>query len=154
MSSNTVILDTARLPRVAGRQINGPISYKSFADNSPKGKNSPEIRSVWLIPGPNHNISDEDIAVLQKSDVGKQHLALDAIVIITPNNLEEGATATATSMDYDEATALTIIRGSEDEEWLELSKNKEDRPAVRQAIAAQIDAIQKQLVALAKNSAE
>ncbi|MEL6263871.1 MAG: hypothetical protein AAFR12_22735 [Cyanobacteria bacterium J06626_6] len=149
--SNTVILDTSRLPRVAGRQINGPNCYKSFADNSPKGKSNPEIRSVWLIPGPNHDIPDKDIEVLQKSDVGKAQLASGAITIIRPNNLGDDATATGTSMDYDEPTALMIISGSEDEEWLELSKNKEDRVAVRQAIVNQLDAIEKRLAVLAKN---
>lgn len=149
---HTVILDGRKLRTPQGLVTNGPVRYVCFADNSPKARNNtPEFLEVWLQPGgPNHNLSDEQIAILKNSEIGKEHIAAGIITIISPKDLEK---ASGTSADYDEAEAIALIRDSEDRDWLEESRAKEDRPAVREQIGKQLDAIDQRLVTLRKQAA-
>lgn len=132
--------------------INGPVRYVAFADNSPKAKNgSPEFLEVYLSPGgPNHNLSDEQIAILQNSEMGKEHISKGIITIISPKDMEN---ASGTSSDHDETEAIAMITDSEDTDWLEQSLAQEKRPAVREAIKAQQKAIDDRLVSLQKQAA-
>ncbi|MEM9149526.1 MAG: hypothetical protein AAGB19_03615, partial [Cyanobacteria bacterium P01_F01_bin.3] len=74
---HTVLFNGDLLPTVCGgMSITGPIKFSAFVDLSAKGKQTPELNHVWLTPGgPNHNLSDEEIATLKKSDQGKEWLA-------------------------------------------------------------------------------
>jgi hypothetical protein len=131
-------------------RITGPVRFVTFVDNSPKGRANPELKSVWLTPGgPNHNLTGEQLETIKGSDEGKKLLEQGVLQIISPANLED---ASGTTSDYDDATALSIIRDSEDREWLETSEKQEKRPAIREALKKQMDAIDSRMLTLSKRA--
>jgi hypothetical protein len=148
---HTVIFNNDRFSRVCGgMRITGPVRFVAFADNSPKGKANPELKSVWLTPGgPNHNLTGEQLEIIKASDEGKKLLDQGVLQFISPEKPEE---ASGTTSDYDDVTALSIIRDSEDRVWLETSEKQEKRPAIREALKKQMDAIDSRLQALSKRA--
>lgn len=139
---HTVFLHVDKLPRTPGGAINGPVIYKAFKDLSAKGKANPEIDSVLLRPGPNHNVTDEQIAVLHRSEVGQAHLTQGVITVKSPT--QEGEIS-GTSLDYSDADAIAIIAESADEDWLSNSYVRENRTAVRNRIKARQEELERQL---------
>lgn len=148
---HTVIFNNDRFSRVCGgMRVNGQVRFVAFVDNSPKGKANPELKSVWLIPGgPNHNKTWEQVEIIKASDKGKELLEQGVLQIISPEKPEE---ASGTTSDYDDVTALSIIRDSEDRVWLETSEKQEKRPAIREALKKQMDAIDSRMQALSKRA--
>ena len=148
---HTVIFNNDRYSRVCGgMRITGPVRFVAFTDNSPKGKANPELKSVWLTPGgPNHNLTGDQLDTIKQSDHGKELLSQGVLQIISPANLES---ASGTTSDYDDSTALSIIRDSEDREWLETSEKQEKRPVIREALKKQMDAIDSRLQSLSKRA--
>lgn len=144
---HTVLFSNDRLSRVCGNlRITGPVRFPAMLGT----KTNPEIESVWLTPGgPNHNLSNKQLEIIKKSEKGKELLATGVLQIISPDDLEE---ASGTSTDYDDLTAISLIRDSEDREWLETSFAQEKRPAVREAIKKQAEAIDQRLTALSKRA--
>ena len=149
---HTVIFSNDRYSRACGGlRISGPVRFVAFVDTSAKGKANPELKEVWLTPGgPNHNLTGEQLDTLQKSDRGKELLDAGVLQIISPENPDE---ASGTTSDHEDLTALSLIRDSEDREWLETSLQQEKRPAVRDAIKKQMDAIDSRMQALSKRAA-
>jgi len=149
--TTTVILHTDKLPKTPAGPINGSIRYACFKDTSAKAKvSNPEIISKALLPGTNHNISDEDLEILQKSEMGKAHISQGVIEIILPPAPAEGQRLTGTSVDYPETIALRLAQMSVDLKWLKDSVAREDRVLVRDALTAQLDKHQRELEAIAK----
>lgn len=149
---HTVIFNNDRFSRVCGgMRVTGPVRFVAFTDTSAKGKANPEINEVWLTPGgPNHNLTGEQLETLQKSERGKELIDAGVLQIISPKDLEG---ASGTTSDYDDLTALSIIRDSEDREWLETSEKQEKRPAIREALKKQMEAIDSRMQALSKRAA-
>lgn len=143
---NTLVLDPTKIPNTSVFKINGPVRYTGFKDKSPKGKGNPEIYGVLLQPGPNHNVDVTDVEFVLATDAGKEHEKLGAIRVIKP----ESETPRGNSTDYNEPTAISIIRDSEDEEWLESSFAQETRPAVRDLIKKQQELIQNRMQSRAR----
>jgi hypothetical protein len=149
---HTVIFNNDRYSRVCGgMRVNGPVRFVAFVDLTAKGKANPELREVYLTPGgPTHNLTGEQLETLRKSEKGQELLDAGVLQIISPENPDE---ASGTTSDHDDLTALSLIRDSEDREWLETSLQQEKRPAVRDAIKKQMDAIDSRMAALSKRAA-
>ena len=99
-----------------------------------------ETKGIWILPGTNIDVPDEDYEYISRHPVGSEMLARGALKVILPS-IEEGKVATETTRDYSEPDALELIRNSSDLDWLERSERKEDRPTVYKVLVEQIKSI-------------
>lgn len=99
-----------------------------------------ETKGMWLYPGTNTGIPDEEFDYISRHPVGGQLISRGALKLVEPK-LEEGKTPTNTTSDYAEPDALDLIRNSYDLSWLELSSRREDRPRVSSVLIDRIKAL-------------
>lgn len=150
--SNTVILNSDRLPAQMGRHINGPMRFQVFAEskkpaqrkgNGPQTLTEPRaLKGVWLRKGPNHNITDEQVEQLKQNPHAATFLEQGVIEIVKPLPAAEGTDLTGHSKEYKDHEIRRIIAETDDIDWLNESRLTEHRADIRNAIASRLKTLE------------
>lgn len=108
-----------------------------------------EMKATVLVPGTN-TLKDEEYEALQRSPWFGQFLSEQAIALVSPVQTPEAQTGL--SIDFSEADALRLVRGSEDLEWLQRCQMRESRDSILKILNQKIRRISEKLSGVASST--